>query len=327
MKLFTPHAARIMGAFAMTAMCATAAMAQNDRPITLIVPYAAGGASDILARIVAKNMSLELGRTIIVDNRPGGGTIIGAQLASRAAADGTTLLMATSTTLAINQTLYKSLPYKPTDFAPVGLVAAVPLVVVVNPSVNVKSLGELVALAKATPGNMTFGSAGNGSPQHLSAEMFKAATKISLTHVPYKGTSAALNDVLGGQVPMMFADLAPVLPQIRAGKLRALAVTSATRLPNLPDVPTVRESAIPGTADFEAVAWQSIVAPPKTPADIVKTYSAALVKVLNDPAVQKQFAEQGATVRTSTPEQLAAYIRTEGPRWAKVVKASGATID
>lgn len=327
MKLFTPHAARIMGAFAMTAACATAALAQDGKPVTLIVPYAAGGASDILARIVAKNMSQELGRTIIVDNRPGGGTIIGAQLASRAAPDGTTLLMATSTTLAINETLYKSLPYKPADFTPVGLVAAVPLVVVVNPSVGVKTLGELVALAKAKPGSLTFGSAGNGSPQHLSAEMFKAATKISLTHVPYKGTSSAMNDVLGGQVPMMFADLAPVLPQIRAGKLRALAVTSATRLPNLPDVPTVRETRIPGTADFEAVAWQSIVAPPKTPADIVKTYNAALVKVLKDPAVQKQFAEQGATVRTSSPEQLAAYIRTEGPRWAKVVKASGATID
>nr|WP_243737017.1 tripartite tricarboxylate transporter substrate binding protein [Cupriavidus sp. L7L] len=327
MKLFTPRVARIMGAFAMTATCATAATAQDDKPVTLIVPYAAGGATDILARIVAKNMSQELGRTVIVDNRPGGGTIIGAQLASRAAPDGTTLLMATSTTLAINETLYKSLPYKPADFTPVGLVAAVPLVVVVNPSGNVKTLGELVALAKAKPGSLTFGSAGNGSPQHLSAEMFKAATKISLTHIPYKGTSSAMNDVLGGQVPMMFADLAPVLPQIRAGKLRALAVTSATRLSNLPDVPTVRETGIPGTADFEAVAWQSIVAPPKTPADIVKTYNAALVKVLNDPAVRKQFVDQGATVRTSTPEQLAAYIRTEGPRWAKVVKASGATVD
>jgi Uncharacterized protein conserved in bacteria len=326
MKLLS-FAIKALGVLTLSGAVAGAAHAQGGKPITLIVPYTAGGATDILGRIVAQHLSDVLARPVVVDNRPGGGTIIGAQLAARAASDGNTLLMATSTTLAINPTLYKSLPYEPANFVPVGLVAAVPLVVVVNPAVNAKSLAELVALAKASPGSLTFGSAGNGSPQHLSAEMFNTATGISMVHVPYKGTAAALNDLLGGQIPLMFADLAPVLPHIRAGKLRALAVTSESRLPNLPDTPTVRESKVPGTADFEAVAWQSIVAPPGTPQAVAKAYNAALVKVLSMPAVRDRFVEQGVSVRTSSPEQLGSYIRTEGARWAKVVKASGATID
>ncbi|WP_198652694.1 Bug family tripartite tricarboxylate transporter substrate binding protein [Bordetella bronchiseptica] len=298
-----------------------------DAPMTLVVPYAPGGATDILARTVAQHMGDELKRSIVVENRPGGGTIIGAQLVSRAAPDSGMLLMATSTTLAINRTMYKSLPYDPLAFAPVGLVAEVPLVVVVNPSVKADSLADLVALAKANPGTLTFGSAGSGSPQHLSAEMFRAATGASMTHVPYKGTSAALNDLLGGQISMMFADLAPVLAHIRSGKLRALAVTSAQRQPNLPDTPTVRESQVPGTADYEAVAWQSLVAPPGTPAETVQAYNAALVKVLGEADVKARFEANGVSVRTSTPQELADYIRTEGDRWAKVVKASGASAD
>ncbi|CAM4237829.1 tripartite tricarboxylate transporter substrate binding protein [Bordetella tumbae] len=313
---------------AVVAVSAAASMAVAAQPpVTLVVPYAPGGATDILARTLAQSLSQELDRSMVVENRAGGGTIIGAQLVSRAEPDGNTLLMATSTTLAINRSLYKSLPYNPSDFAPVGMVAEVPLVIVVSPSVKAKTLPELVALAKADPGALTFGSAGNGSPQHLAGEMFKTDTGISLTHVPYKGTSAALNDVLGGQVSMMFADLAPVLPQIQAGKLRALAVTSAKRLPNLPDVPTVRETQVPGTANFEAVAWQSLVAAPGTPEATTQAYNTALNKVLNDPAVQEKFLAYGVSIRTSTPQELKSYIETESARWATVVKASGATVE
>jgi len=321
--------ARWAGTLALALTCGAlgTAQAQGTKPITLIVPYTPGGTTDILARTVARHLSEGLGRPIVVDNRPGGGTILGAQLAARAPADGSTLLMATSTTLAINPSLYKTLPYKPADFTPVGLVAAVPLVVVVNPSVKATTLAELVALAKGQPGTLSFGSAGNGSPQHLAAEMFKADAGVSMVHVPYKGTSSALTDLLAGQIPVMFADLAPVLPHIRAGRLRALAVTSAARLPSLPDVPTVRESKVPGTAAYEAVAWQSIVAPPGTPAEIARAYGAQLVKVLHMPAVKDRLLGEGAEVRTSTPEQLAGYVRSETTRWARVVKASGASVD
>ncbi|WP_144639292.1 Bug family tripartite tricarboxylate transporter substrate binding protein [Bordetella genomosp. 13] len=309
------------------ALAAGTAAAAQQAPVTLVVPYAPGGATDILARIIAQRMSQELDRSFVVENRAGAGTLIGAQAVARAAPDGTMLLMATSTTLAINRSLYKTLPYKPGDFAPVGLVAEVPLVIVVAPSVKANSLAELVALAKAEPGALSFGSAGNGSPQHLAGELFKTSAGVSLTHVPYKGSAAALNDVLSGQVAMMFADLAPVLPQIKAGKVRALAVTSARRLPTLPDVPTVRETRVPGTADYEAVAWQSLVAAPGTPESITATYNAALSKVLADPAVKERFQSDGMSVRTSTPQELARFSETESERWAKVVKASGATID
>lgn len=306
-------------------LASSAAAAQP--PVTLIVPYAPGGATDILARIVAGRLSQELDRSIVVENRAGGGTIIGAQAAARAQPDGNTLLMATSTTLAINRSLYKTLPYKPSDFAPVGLVAEVPLAIVVGPSVKAGTLQELVALAKRDPGKLSFGSAGNGSPQHLAGELFKTSAGVSLTHIPYKGSAAALNDLLGGQVSMMFADLAPVLPQIRAGKLRVLAVTSAHRLASLPDAPTVRETGVPGTADYEAVAWQSLVAAPGTPAQVTQAYNAALAKVLADPAVLKRFQDDGMSVRTSTPQELAAYMESESERWAKVVRVSGASVD
>lgn len=303
-------------------------LAQSDRQITIVVPYAPGGTTDMLGRLIAQQLGTALGRTVIVDNKPGAGTAIGASQVARAAPDGNTLLVATSTTLAINQWLYKKLPYDPAkDFAPVGLIGAVPLMVVVHPSVKANSLAELVALAKAKPDALSYGSAGNGSPQHLGPEMFKAATSIKLSHVPYKGSALALTDLLGGQIQLMFTDIAPALQHVRTGKLRALAVTSLKRQSAVPEVPTVAESGIPGTAGFEAVAWQSIVAPAGTPAEITERYSREIAKILAQPDLRQKLEREGLESRSSTPAELAAYMKTEAKRWGEVVRLSGTTID
>ncbi|WP_431511037.1 Bug family tripartite tricarboxylate transporter substrate binding protein [Variovorax sp. DAIF25] len=324
------HALRQLGALSAAACAAgpLAALAQNDRPITIVVPYAPGGTTDMLGRLIAQQLGTALGRTVIVDNKPGAGTAIGASQVARSAPDGSTLLVATSTTLAINPWLYKKLSYDPAkDFAPVGLIGAVPLMVVVHPSVPARTLAELVALAKSKPEGLSYGSAGNGSPQHLGAEMFKFATGTAMTHVPYKGSALALTDLLGGQLQLMFTDIAPALQHVRSGKLRALAVTSKKRQPTFPDVPTVAESRLPGTADFEAVAWQSIVAPAGTPAPVVERLSQEIAKVIAQPALRQKLENDGFEPGSSTPAQLAAYIRSESERWGQVIRASGATID
>jgi len=324
------HALRQLGALSAAACAAgpLAALAQNDRPITIVVPYAPGGTTDMLGRLIAQQLGTALGRTVIVDNKPGAGTAIGASQVARSAPDGSTLLVATSTTLAINPWLYKKLSYDPAkDFAPVGLIGAVPLMVVVHPSVPARTLAELVALAKSRPEGLSYGSAGNGSPQHLGAEMFKFATGTAMTHVPYKGSALALTDLLGGQLQLMFTDIAPALQHVRSGKLRALAVTSKKRQPTFPDVPTVAESRLPGTADFEAVAWQSIVAPAGTPAPVVERLSQEIAKVIAQPALRQKLENDGFEPGSSTPAQLAAYIRSESERWGQVIRASGATVD
>lgn len=306
----------------------TPAQAQGDKPVTLVVPYAPAGTTDMLGRLVAQNLGPALQRTVVVENKPGAGTAIGAAQVARAPADGSTLLVATSTTLAINSSLYKKLNYDPaTDFAPIGLVASVPLVMVVPASLNVKSLAELTALARGKSDGLLYGSAGNGSPQHLAGEMFKSATGMNLRHVPYKGSAVALTDLLGGQIDVMFIDIAPALGHIRSGKLRALAVTSARRQPTLPDVAPIADSGLPGTQGFEAVAWQSIVAPAGTPRDTVARLSQELARIMARPEVRERLERDGVEPRTSTPEQLAAYIRSETDRWSKVVKASGATVE
>lgn len=303
-------------------------LAQADKPGTLVVPYPPGGATDVMGRLVAQYLGAEMGRSFIVDNRPGAGGNIGAASVARAPADGNTLLVASGTALAINQWLYSKLPYDPTkDFAPIGMIAAVPLVVVVNPSVPAKNIAELVALAKTTPGGMTYGSAGNGTPHHLGVEMFKAATAVNLTHVPYKGSSPAVNDLLGGQTQLMFCDIPPVLQHIRTGKLRALAVTSAKRQPALLDVPTIAESGVAGTKDFEAVAWQGLVAPAGTPKDVVATYSQALAKVMNQRELRARFAADGLDPVVMGSQEMATYIRGETDRWGKIIKAARITLD
>lgn len=305
-----------------------ATFAQTDKAITIVVPYAPGGTTDMLGRLIAQRLGPALDRTAIVENKPGAGSAIGASQVARAAPDGDTLLVATSTTLAINPWLYKKLPYDPaSDFAPVSLIGKVPLMVVVHPSVKANSLAELVALAKAQPQALSYGSAGNGSPQHLGAEMFKTATGIQLNHVPYKGSAPALADLLGGQIQVMFIDLAPALAQVRGGKLRALAVTSRKRQPAIAELPTVAESGVAGTRDFEAVAWQSIVAPAGTPADLVQRYSREIGKIMADPELRQRLEKDGFEPGTSTPAELAAYMKSEAARWGDVVKASGTTVD
>jgi tripartite-type tricarboxylate transporter receptor subunit TctC len=304
--------------------------AQGDKPVTIVVPYAPGGTTALLGRMLAQQMEPLIGRQMIVDNKPGAGSGIGAAYVARSAPDGNTLLVATSTTLAINPSLYKKLAYDPAkDFAPIGMIGAVPLLVVVNASSPVKTIADLVALSKSRPQGLTYGSAGNGSPHHLGMEMFKAATGAKLTHVPYKGSSPAITDLLGGQIQVMFSDIPPALPHVRSGRLRAIAVTSAKRQAALPEVPTVAESGVPGTQGFEAVAWQSLVAPAGTPKDTVNRYADALAKVMAQPALRKKLEQDGfePVSRSMSPDQLAAYIREETERWGKVIKASGASID
>jgi len=317
-------------AVACAALAAPAAFAQGDKPVTIIVPYAPAGTTDILGRMLAQQMAPLLGRQIIVDNKPGAGSGIGASYVARSQPDGSTLLVATSTTLAINPWLYKKLPYDPVkDFAPIGMIGAVPLLVVVNASSPVRSIGDLVALSRSSPGGLSYGSAGNGSPQHLVAEMFSHATGARLSHVPYKGSSPAIVDLLGGQIQVMFSDIPPAMQQIKAGKLRALAVTSARRQSALPDIPTVAESGAAGTQGFEGVAWQSLVAPAGTPKDVIQRDADALAKVMAQPELRARLEQDGIepVTRPMSPEQLAAYIQSETERWGKVIRASGATVD
>ncbi|MEJ8815849.1 tripartite tricarboxylate transporter substrate binding protein [Variovorax ureilyticus] len=307
---------------------AASVWAQGDKPITLVVPYAPGGTTDLLGRILAKEMAPLLGTAIIVDNKPGAGSGVGAAYAAHAPADGRTLLVATSTTLAINPWLYKRLGYDPIkDFAPIGMIGSVPLVAVVNASVPVKSIGELIALSKAQPGKLSYGSAGSGSPQHLAVEMFKSATGADLTHVPYRGSALAMTDLLGGQIQLMFSDIPPALAHVRGGRLRALGVTSSKRQQAMSDVPTIAESGAAGTKDFQAVAWQSLVAPAGTPPELIAKYSSALEKVMKQPEIQARLASEGVEAATLAPHQLAAYVKSETTRWGAVVKASGATMD
>lgn len=311
------------------ATASTRALAQQDRPILLVVPYAPGGTSDLLGRLVAQHLGAAIGRTVVVENRPGAGTGVGASFVARAPADGSTLLLATSTTLAINPALYPKLTYDPVrDFAPVGLVAAVPFIAVVNPSLKVATLADLVALARRDPNALIYGSAGNGSPQHLIAEMFRTATGIQMRHVPYKGSAPAITDLVGGQINVMFSDFAPALPHVRSGRLVALAVATARRQPAVPDVPAIAESGIPGTAEFDAAAWQGLVAPAGTPAEIVGGLNRHLAKILSQPEVHARLQELSVEPRTSaSPEQFTAYVRSEATRWGEVIRASGAKVD
>jgi tripartite-type tricarboxylate transporter receptor subunit TctC len=308
----------IGGALGLAAIASVPALAQQDKPMVLVVPYAPGGTSDLLGRLIAQHLGAALGRTIVVENRPGAGTGVGASFVARAPADGSTLLLATSTTLAINPALYPKLTYDPAkDFAPVGLVAAVPFIAVANP-----------ALGKRDPNALLYGSAGNGSPQHLIAEMFRAATGVPMRHVPYKGSAPAITDLVGGQINVMFSDFAPALPHVRSGRLVALAVATAKRQPAVPDVPAIAESGVPGTAGFDAAAWQGLVAPAGTPADTVAGLHRQLAKVLSQPEVLARLQELSVEPRSSaSPEQFTAYIRSEAARWGEVIRASGAKVD
>src|ERR1700761_9294015 len=259
---------------------AMAEAAYPNRVIKVIVPYPPGGTTDLLGRLIADRIKGGLNATVIVENKPGAGTNIGAELVAHSPPDGYTLLLATSTTLAINKTLYKKLPFDPVkDFAPISLVAEVPFALIVNPSIPAKTLAEFIAYAKANPG-MAYGSAGNGSPQHLSAELLKTQAGIDIRHVPYRGSAPAMTDVIANHIPFMIVDLEPALPQIKDGKVRVLGVTTPKRVAVAPDIPTMAESGLPG---YQLVAWQGVVAPAGTPRPIVDALAAQIGKLLAAP--------------------------------------------
>lgn len=296
-----------------------------SKPIRLLVPFPPGGTTDILARAVAKRLTETWGQPVIVDNRPGAGGNIGADLVAKAAPDGYTLLMGTVGTQAINPSLYARMPYAAqTDFAPVILVAGVPNVLEVNPSVPVHTVRELIAYAKANPGKLNFASSGNGTSIHLSGELFKAMTGVAMTHVPYKGSAPALADLVGGQVQLMFDNLPSSLGLIKGGRLRAIAVTSAMRAAALPDVPTIAEAGVPG---YEAASWFGVLAPAKTPAPIVDKLNVTIGAWLATPEAKAQLQAEGAVAAGGTPADFTRFIARETAKWAKVVKVSGAHID
>ncbi len=324
------HSTFRRGLIAAAAACAllpglAAAQAFPSKPITIIVPFAAGGTTDILARIIAQGMGAELGQSVVVDNRAGAGGNIGGQVAARAPADGYTLFMGTVGTHAINAALYRKMPFDPVkDFAPLTRVANVPNLLVANPAQPFKTVQELIAYAKANPGKINFGSSGSGSSIHLSGELFKSMAKVDMQHVPYKGSAPAVTDLLGNQIAIMFDNMPSAIQHVRSGKLRAIAVTTARRSPELPDVPTIAESGVPG---YEATSWFGMFAPAATPAPVVAQLNATIVKVLAQPDIRKKLAEQGAEAAGETPAQFADFIQKESVKWGKVVRESGASVD
>jgi tripartite-type tricarboxylate transporter receptor subunit TctC len=313
------------GLVLLAALPAVTEAAYPSRTIKMIVPYPAGGTTDFLGRLVADQLTRGLDATVVVENKPGAGTTLGAELVARAEPDGYTLLMATSTTLAINKTLYRKLPYDPVkDFAPIALVAAVPFALIVNPQVPANTVAEFIAYAKSNPG-LAYGSAGNGSPQHLGAEMLKVAAGIDIRHVSYRGSVPAMLDVIAGQIPFMVVDLQPALPQIRAGKVRVLGVTTAKRVAAAPDIPTLAEG---GLAGFELVAWQGVVAPSGVPRAIVEQLAAQIAKLVADSITREKLTAIALEPLTaSTPDSFASYIKTEVDRWADIVRNSGAEVE
>ena len=311
----------IMTAAAIAATISTAnaaTQAYPTRPIRIVVAYTPAGTTDILARIIGQKMNEAWGQPVIVENRAGANGNIGTEYAAKAAPDGHTFLMTTAGPHGINPSLYRKLGYDAVkDFAPVSLVALVPNILVVNNSLPVKDVKGLIAHAKANPAKLNFGSPGAGSTGHLSMELFKSMTGTNLVHVPYKGSAGVLADVMGGQISVVIDNMPPYLPQVKAGKIRALAVTPTKRSPALPDVPTIAEAGVPG---YVSSAWFGLVAPRATPKEIVAKLSAETARILQLPDVAPKLAEQGAEPVGSTPEQFDKHIRTEIAKWAKVIK-------
>jgi tripartite-type tricarboxylate transporter receptor subunit TctC len=307
----------LIGAIALGSPVAQAAY--PEKPIRIVIPFAPGGPSDILGRVIAQKLTAPMGQSIIADNKPGAGTNLAAEFVARAAPDGYTLLLMMVGTQAINEAMYPKLAYNTVrDFAPITLTAASSLILAANASVPAKTLKDLVTLAKANPNKFNYGTAGAGTPLHLGGLLFNKLAGTNFQHIPYKGAAPAMNDVLGGQIELILAGTPSVLPHIKSGKLNALGVTSAKRSPNAPDVPTISES-YPG---FEVELVYALVAPAGTPKDIVTRLNAEVVKVLQDPDTRERLAAQGFEVRTSSPEQLGSYIRSEISKWAPLVKES-----
>jgi len=305
---------------------ATGALAQvwPTKPVTLMVPFAPGGTTDIVARPFAQAFSEEFGQSFVVDNRAGAGGTLAAGIAARAAPDGYTLFVATvAHTMATS--LYKQLPYDfEKDFVPITTLASVPNILIVNPSVPAKSVQELVAYAKANPGKLSYGSAGNGSTEHLSAELFKSMTGVDMLHIPYKGGAPMMADLIGGQIQLAIETSGSATPHIRAGKVRALAVTTATRSSAFPELPTLTESGLKG---YEVTTWYAILAPKGTPSEITARLYNAVVKILKTPDMKQRLDQFGGEPGGLTPDQFAGFIKSETAKWSKVVKESKATVD
>lgn len=309
------------------AAASSSAQAQGnypDKTVRIVVGFSAGGTTDVVARILAKELTEELGQSFVVENKPGAGSNIGVESVVRAPADGYTLLMM-AVTSAINQTLYPKLRFDITkDLAPIALAAKVPNVLVVNPGVPVNTVQELIDYGKKHPGKLNFASSGSGTSIHMAGELFKLETKLDVAHIPYKGSSPAVTDLIGGQVQYMFDNMPSAWPQVQAGKLRALAVTTPTRSPAAPNVPTMQESGFKG---FDVSSWFGLMAPAGTPAPIIDKLNAAVLKALAKPDVQKRMMELGAEPQKTTPAEFGAFIKKEVDTWAPVVKASGAKVD
>lgn len=301
----------------------TPATAQEfpTKPVTIIIPFAAGGAGDILARILSPRLEKVFGKPFVVENKPGAGGVIGAVATARAEPDGHTIMIAPSPTMAVNVTLFKKLPYDPvTDFVPLAMAAQTPFVLVVNPALPIESVADLITWAKEQKGKISYATAGPGVPHHLFAELLKSMTGIEMSPVPYKGSVPAVTDVIAGHVPLMFVDLGPALSLIQEGKVRAIGVSTATRIPVLPDVPPVNDT----VKGFDVASWQMIAAPAKTPRPIVDRLHAELKKQLSAPDVAAQIAKTGMLpMATPTVEELQAFVKSEIARWGKVVQQAG----
>ena len=313
--------------FAMLLIRATGALAQQDaaypvKPIRIIVPSAPGSGPDIMARAIGQKLNESLGQPIVVDDKPGAGGIIGSEAAAKSAPDGYTLIMANAGSHAVNASLYAKLPYDPVkDFAPITLVAVAPNILIVHPTLPARTAKDLIALARTRPGELTFGSGGNGSTAHLSGELFRTMAGINVVHIPFKGSPAAVIGVIAGQIVMAFPNIPPALPHVRSGKLKALAVTTAKRSAALPDLPTIAESGLPG---YEATAWFGVLAPAGTSSAIIAKLNSAIVKSVHVREMRERLSAEGTEAVGNTPEQFAQIIKTDIAKWAKVVKASGA---
>ena len=316
----------VIAAFACAGAAAgTYAQTYPTKAVRFVVPFAPGGGSDLVARTVAMKLTEALGQPVVIDNRAGAAGSIGADIAAKSPPDGHTLLLGSNGPLAINPSLYAKLPYDAArDFAPVSLVTVMPFVLVVHPTLPVKSVKELIALAKARPGQLNYGSPGNGSTTHLANELLKSMTGMQIAHVPYKGVAPAATDLISGNIQMMSGDLSTLMPHVRSGRMRPLAVTSARRSSLLPDMPTVAEAGVPG---YEAIGWFGVLVPAGTPAAIVERLNSAMVKGLAAPDARQRLSAFGGDVAVGTPEQFAAHIRTEAAKWGKLIKAIGLKAD
>lgn len=321
-----PRALAKLAARFLIALVCVPALAQDypSKPVKIIVPFAAGGPADIYARFLGQRLEVALGRAFVVDDRPGAGSVIGTDAVAKSAADGYTLLMM-SNTHTVNESLMQSKPYALLrDFVPVAPVNYSDLVLVVHPSVPVSSLAELIALAKSKPGKLNYASSGPGTPYHMAGELFKAMANVDIVHVPYKGSSQARTDVLGGQVDMMFDAVTTMSEFAKSGRVKALATTGKLRSSVLPNVPTMSEAGVPG---YEAVIWLGIMAPKGTPTEIVKRLNTEIEKLVAKPEVRDEWAKQGATAMTMTPEEFGRYLNDDIVKWERIVKISGARVD